>query len=333
VIRRVDVLFSNKHLLWGLASAVLILMLLPGVFGLGPPHWLSDGPDPATNSEQAQQATDMVIADSAKDAMTGTAADATSQTTASPAQPAQPTGPIGNDVATKPKPAAEVPPVLVERRFHETIPDSHLGLESTDLKDSFIGIVLPLIIAANDEILTRRMIIRHAASRGDRETLERWADEYGVEIIDQDDDELTRHILLHADVIPVALALTQAAVESGWGMSRFARDGNALFGQWAWRKTAGLKPLDASDDRAVVRSFPHLLGSVRAYMHNLNTHPRYEEFRLRRAALADENESSRAFALAVYLDGYAEIGDAYVEKLHEVMLSNDFDRFAGARFE
>ncbi|MEL0292298.1 MAG: hypothetical protein VXA66_01410, partial [Alphaproteobacteria bacterium] len=89
------------------------MMLLPGVFGLGPPHWLSDGPDPATNSEQAQQAADMVIADSAKDAMAGTAADTTSQTTASPAQPAQPTEPVGDDVATKPEPAAEVPPVLV----------------------------------------------------------------------------------------------------------------------------------------------------------------------------------------------------------------------------
>jgi len=323
-------LVSNKHLLWGLASAVLILMLLPGVFGLGPPHWLSDGPAPTTISEQAQQATDMVVADSTKEGETGTAADATNLTAASPLQSVES---AGDDVATNSNPEDEFPGVFVERRFHETIPDSHLALESTDLKDSFVGIVLPLIVAANDEILTRREIIRRAASRGDRETLERWAQEYGVEIISEDDDELTRDILLHADVIPVPLALTQAAVESGWGVSRFARDGNALFGQWAWRETAGIKPLDASDERAVVRSFPHLLGSVRAYMHNLNTHPRYEEFRLRRAAFPDENDLSRAFALAVYLDGYAEIGAAYVEKLHDVMLSNDFDRFAGARFE
>jgi len=133
------------------------------------------------------------------------------------------------------------------------------------------------------------------------------------------------------DTIPVALALAQAAVESGWGTSRFARQGNALFGQWAWTESAGLRPLAASNDRAVVRSFGSLLESVRAYMHNLNTHQNYKRFRDARYRLKPQTEAVKASRLATYLDSYAEIGQAYVKKLLAVMSSNNFDQYAEAK--
>jgi len=228
--------------------------------------------------------------------------------------------------STKRVPAPE--PLLVPRDFFTQIPDSHLALSGTAQKESFIKIVLPLILASNEEISNRREAIRRAFENDDRATLEKWAKLYKIDVTDQDNKALMTRLLERADTIPVALALAQAAVESGWGTSRFAIQGNALFGQWAWREQAGIRPLDASNDRAVVRSFGSLLGSVRAYMHNLNTHSHYQKFRKARSALRNRPKGGEAKILAKYLDRYAEIGEAYVKKLKVLIRSNDFSRFA-----
>ena len=135
--------------------------------------------------------------------------------------------------------------------------------------------------------MRRRDAIARSNQNDDRANLEKWAYLYGIKITGQDNNTLTKQLLGRADVIPVPIALAQAAIESGWGTSRFAIKGNALFGQWAWRDDAGLRPLTPTNDRAVVRSFGTLSGSVRAYIHNLNTHPYYENFRNARAALHD----------------------------------------------
>jgi len=219
-------------------------------------------------------------------------------------------------------------PLLVPRNFFTHIPDSHPTLSGTAQKDSFIKIVLPLILASNDEISKRREAIKRGFENGDRATLEKWAKLYKIDVTDQDNKAVMTRLLERADTIPVALALAQAAVESGWGTSRFAIQGNALFGQWAWRDRAGIRPLDASNDRAVVRSFGSLLGSVRAYMHNLNTHSHYQKFRKARSALRNRPKVGEAKILAKYLDRYAEIGQAYVKKLEVLIRSNDFSRFA-----
>ena len=219
-------------------------------------------------------------------------------------------------------------PFLVPRDFFTHIPDSHLTLSGTAQKESFIKIVLPLILASNDEISKRREAIKRGFENGDRVTLEKWAKLYKIDVADQDNKALMTRLLKRADTISVALALAQAAVESGWGTSRFAIQGNALFGQWAWRDQAGIRPLDASNDRAVVRSFGSLLGSVRAYMHNLNTHSHYQKFRKARSALRNRPKAGEAKMLVKYLDRYAEIGHAYVKKLEVLIRSNDFGRFA-----
>ena len=219
-------------------------------------------------------------------------------------------------------------PLLVARDFPTHISDSHLVLSGTAQKESFIKIVLPLILASNEEISKRREAIKRAFENDDRTTLEKWAKLYKIDVTDQGNKALMTRLLEQADTIPVALALAQAAVESGWGTSRFAIQGNALFGQWAWRDQAGIRPLDASNDRAVVRSFGSLLGSVRAYMHNLNTHSHYQKFRKARSVLRNRPRVGEAKMLVQYLDRYAEIGSAYVDKLEVLILSNDFSRFA-----
>ena len=233
----------------------------------------------------------------------------------------------------KTKPSQPRRPLLVARVFVKRIPADHLDLATPAQKESFIKMTLPLILAANEEIGMRRAAIKRAASANDRGALEKWAQLYRIDVGKQSTQDLRDGILLRADVIPVSLALAQAAVESGWGTSRFAVQGNALFGQWAWKESAGLKPLHASNDRAVVRSFPNLFGSVRAYMHNLNTHSSYGDLRRQRARLADRDERGKGYALAGNLDRYAEIGMEYVGKLRTIIRVNDLDKYAMAKLQ
>ena len=98
-------------------------------------------------------------------------------------------------------------------------------------------------------------------------------------------------------------------------------------------QSAGLKPIEASNSRAVVRSFPNLFGSVRAYMHNLNTHSEYARFRDRRGLLSGRKRNDLGTQLSLFLDGYAEIGVEYVEKIQTIIRSNDLGQFEAARLQ
>jgi Bax protein len=234
-------------------------------------------------------------------------------------------------VESKPKmQAVKVTPLMVPRTFVRQIPASHKALSGTAQKDSFLKIALPLILAGNEEVMSRRDAIMRSNQNSDRANLEKWAHLYDIKITDQDNNTLTRQLLKRADAIPVPIALAQAAIESGWGTSRFAIKGNALFGQWAWRDDAGLRPLASTNDRAVVRSFATLSGSVRAYIHNLNTHPYYENFRNARAALHHGSKEKKTKVLVKHLDRYAEIGPVYVTKLENLIRTNQFGRFVFA---
>ena len=115
------------------------------------------------------------------------------------------------------------------------------------------------------------------------------------------------------DEIPVSLAIAQAAKETGWGTSRFAQEGNALFGQWTW-SGEGLKPKEADKNEGhKVMKFNVLQASVRAYQRNLNTHSSYKDFRKARAKLRDKGKELDSMILAQFLDEYAETGNQYVE--------------------
>ena len=92
------------------------------------------------------------------------------------------------------------------------------------------------------------------------------------------DQDLAK-LKMRMDIIPVSIALAQAANESGWGTSRFALEGNALFGQWTWSKK-GISPKNKDPDQShKILQFQILKASVRAYKNNLNTHNAYQEFR------------------------------------------------------
>ena len=300
---------------------VAIGLIVPGGFGVKPPQWFHDRP------LQDVVSVSLAESDTANTAM----AVATPRTTTK----------VDDDLASgrstqqapEPTPASssQANLVTVPLKFARHIPAKHLELTGDTQKQSFIKLVLPLILAANDELLQRREAVKVAVQTNDRNKLDQWAVLYRIDSENFDDFALSERLLRRVDTVPVALALAQAAVESGWGKSRFAQQGNALFGQWAWTESAGIRPFAASNERAVVRSFGSLLESVRAYMHNLNTHQNYKRFRDARYHLKSQAEKAKAGRLAAYLDSYAEIGQAYVEKLLAVISSNDFDQYAEAK--
>ncbi len=197
-------------------------------------------------------------------------------------------------------------------------------------KRAFVGIVLPLARQTNEAILADRRFVEAAAACKDADRplapeaearLEALSATYKV---DGRLDTLRRRL----DVVPTSLLLAQAAIESGWGTSRFAREGNALFGQRTTAAASGMQPLEAAQVR--VAAFPHLLASVGAYIHNLNTQPAYKAFRERRAALREAGREPDGLDLAVTLTAYSERGDAYVDDVQAIIRANRFDVLDGA---
>ena len=133
------------------------------------------------------------------------------------------------------------------------------------------------------------------------------------------------------DIIPVSLAIAQAAKETGWGTSRFALEGNALFGQWTW-SGEGIKPANAdSDTTHKIMKFKILKSSVRAYQRNLNTHSSYKEFRMARAELRDNKRNLDSLILVNYLDKYAETGKEYIKILKKIINQNNLTDFDDAK--
>jgi len=322
LLRRIE----NRHILWTALSMVAIGLIVPGGFGVKPPQWFHDRPPQdvasvsSVEADKANTATSVATPGVAAKAEDDLAADRTTKQAPEPAQTS--TGQPNSGQANL---------VTIPLKFARHIPAKHFELTGDAQKQSFIKLVLPLILAANDELLQRREAVKASVQANDRNKLDQWAVLYRIDSENFDDFELAERLLRRVDTIPVALALAQAAVESGWGTSRFAQQGNALFGQWAWTESAGIRPLAASNERAVVRSFGSLLESVRAYMHNLNTHHNYKRFRDARYRLKPQTEAVKASHLATYLDSYAEIGQAYVKKLLAVMSSNNFDQYAEAK--
>ena len=194
-------------------------------------------------------------------------------------------------------------------------------------KNLFIQIVLPLIIEENTKIrLDRKKLFailnKNNNSKTDKEWLLKKFKQYGV-----NKNDLST-LKIRMDEIPVSLAIAQAAKETGWGTSRFAQEGNALFGQWTW-SGEGIKPAGAdSDSKHKVAKFKVLKASVKAYQRNLNTHSGYKNFRKERAIQRDNQGKLNSLELVKHLDKYAETGVEYTKILKQIIQQNsltDFD--------
>ncbi len=193
-------------------------------------------------------------------------------------------------------------------------------------KETFIKIVLPLVVAENDKILDDKIKLKRITSKKmttdkEKSWLRLKLREYKVK--NSDISELNKRM----DIIPVSIALAQAAKESGWGTSRFALEGNAIFGQWTWTGQ-GIEPLDKGKNEGhKILRFPILRASVKAYKNNLNTHKGYSEFREKRYSIRKRNKTIKGLDLTDTLNRYAQTGKKYTDILEQIIKQNDLSDF------
>ena len=199
-------------------------------------------------------------------------------------------------------------------------------------KDLFLKIALPLIVQENKKLLSiNKQInsIKHRFSQISRKEavfIANLMEEYKEVSID--------NLLIKIDEIPVSLALSQAVIESGWGTSRFAYEGNALFGQYVWGNTTnGIVPNEREiNAKYKIKSFNTLRESVASYMKNLNTNSHYNEFRINRFVLRSNKQPLSGSYLADYLFNYS-IENDYPSKIKKLIEINNFEDFENLSIE
>jgi Bax protein len=195
----------------------------------------------------------------------------------------------------------------------------------TRKKETFLQIVLPLIVAENEKIENDREYLFKIITDNDSEEKRVWLSkkfrEYKVQ------DNSISELIEKIDIVPTSIALAQAAKESGWGTSRFALEGNAIFGQWTFNGV-GIEPLEKDDDKThKILKFPILRASVKAYITNLNTHPSYKGFREKRQEARDRNKKPSGIDLIDELESYAETGKEYTKILKQIIEQNNLEEF------
>ena len=215
---------------------------------------------------------------------------------------------------------------LVKPIYFTRLPKDLNSIRSTKKrKETFLKILLPLIVAENQEIEKDRKYLLKILKQNDKPENKKWINKKYryYKVSNREINELIQKM----DVIPISIALAQAAKESGWGSSRFALEGNAIFGQWTW-KGDGIVPLEKSDDQNhKIAKFPLLRASVKAYITNLNTHNGYKDFRKKRLELREKNKPLVGRELIDELDNYAQTGKEYTKVLRQIIDQNDLDEF------
>lgn len=224
----------------------------------------------------------------------------------------------------------------VPRLFFASFPDDfHDVQQPQERKALFIKMALPLILHANEIILwDRKRILKlqeksrngKTISSADRVWLNRKAHEYGL--AEPNLTELVRRV----DVIPPSLALAQAAEESGWGTSRFAREGNAIFGQRTWHGHDGMEPARREEGKKFkVRAFSRLIDGIMSYTRNLNGHDAYDAFRRAREEQRRHGGLLDGYSLVATLDRYSERGGDYIKTIRSLIRVNHLQAFDKAR--
>ena len=195
-----------------------------------------------------------------------------------------------------------------------------------DRKELFIKIALPLIISENEILHNQNKKIKQLKdnfefiSKNDALWLINKMEKYKVK------NKSVDQLLVKVDIIPVSLALSQAAIESGWGTSRFAIEGNALYGQYVWGNDKdGMVPTERENDEVFsVKAFSSLRESVASYMLNLNSNHHYNEFRNNRFILKNTDRKISGVYLAEFLKNYS-IEDNYSSKVIGIIITNNLE--------
>ena len=215
---------------------------------------------------------------------------------------------------------------LVKPIYFTRLPKDLDSIRSTKKKKkTFLKILLPLIVAENEKIERDKKYLLKILKENNKPENQKWINKKyrDYKVSKKNINELIEKM----DVIPISIALAQAAKESGWGTSRFALEGNAIFGQWTW-KGEGIEPLEKTGDQNhKILKFPLLRASVKAYITNLNSHNGYKDFRKKRLELRKQNKPLVGRALIDELDNYAQTGKEYTKVLRQIIDQNDLDEF------
>lgn len=245
---------------------------------------------------------------------------------------------VGLQRLYRPTPAEMV--VVAERLLERALETRQIAFDAPEIplpppavsdpeqrKTLFIAAMLPLITRENARIEDQRRLAETVTHKGPAYAA--LAQTYGLAA------ETPRETLLtHIDIVPAALALAQGAIESGWGTSRFAREGNAYFGERTFGADAdGIAPEDAQNAITAfkVKSFPNAGLSVRSFMRTINTHPAYRDFRDARERQRQAGRAPSGLALAPFLTRYSEIGQTYVQRIVITIEANGLSRYNGLR--
>ena len=220
---------------------------------------------------------------------------------------------------------------LVKPIYFTQFPKDLDELQNTRLKkETFIKIVLPLIVAENERILADRKKLKIVLKKKQTSDLEKqWLRQKLLEYKVKKGN--MNELLNRLDIIPTSIALAQAAKESGWGTSRFALEGNAIFGQWTWSGN-GIAPLNRESNKShKILKFPILRASVKAYQNNLNTHKSYTNFRDKRSTMRKKNKDITGLDLTETLKNYAQTGSDYIKILNQIIRQNRLTDFEPVR--
>ena len=190
-------------------------------------------------------------------------------------------------------------------------------------KEIFLSSILPLVVKSNLDILNDRKILCEAIKNKDNKKKEEIAKKHYIDLSKIEKLMIDNTLIRKIDIVPISLVMAQAAAESGWGTSRFALEGNALFGQWTWDKSKGIQPKFASDQKAAVRKFETLSDSVNSYLSNLNTHIAYSSMRAKRNRNCNQKKLISGYELANWMGNYAITRDEYIKLLRLIIKKNN----------
>lgn len=216
--------------------------------------------------------------------------------------------------------------------FDSDLPDFSIYRNTVNKKKAFFDFLRPLVINENKKVLQQRNYIISQSKLAEEghdlmvEDLQKLADLaslYRVEYDSLGSQEFFRELLLHVDIIPTDLALVQAANESAWGSSYFARKGNNLYGQWCFTPGCGVVPRKRKDgDTHEVATYNDLSHSIRSYIQYLNSHPAFKRLRMERFKARELGEKPSGYEMARGLKLYSGIGMDYVSTLQSMIKKN-----------
>jgi Bax protein len=206
----------------------------------------------------------------------------------------------------------------LELTLNNNIPDFSSFKDVKVKKSTFFEFIYPMVVNSNINILKERDFIQNSDTFGSV-ALE-LCKKYRIKC---NKDNFKTLFIEKVNIIPPSLALAQAANESSWGTSRFARKANNYFGEWCFTKGCGLVPSQRNDNQThEVEKFETVFYSVKSYLHNLNSHPAYEELRVVR-----NNESFSGLSLSKGLSKYSERGHEYIKEINSMINYNKLTKY------